>query len=86
MIFDYHKISPSAPIGAKASDAIAVFNSGLAKIRRTVLRLNANSAERLAQNLQYRRAAIRNAVPTKRALVPPTIAAVPPPAESFNSA
>ena len=46
LIFDHHKISPSAPIGVKAREAIAVVNSGLAKVRRVVLRLNANPAER----------------------------------------
>src|SRR6516225_3198052 len=74
LIFDHHKISPLAPIGVKASDAIAVVNSGLAKVRRTVLCLSANPAERLAQNLQCRRAAIRNAMPTKRALMAPAVA------------
>jgi hypothetical protein len=84
LIFDYHKISPSAPIGVKASDGIAVVNSGLAKVRRAVLGLNANPAERLTQNLQYRRAAIRNAMPTERALMPPIVAKKLPFAESFS--
>ena len=86
LIFDYHKSSPSAPIGVKASDAIAVFNSGLAKVRRAVFGLDANPAERLAQNLQYRRAAMRNATPTKRALRPPAVAKMLPFAESLSSA
>ena len=73
-------------MGVKARDAIAVVNSGLAKVRRAVLRLSANPAERLVQNLQCRRAAKRNAVPTKRELMPPTVAKTLPFAESFSSA
>jgi hypothetical protein len=40
----------------------------------------------LAQNLKYRQAAIRNAVPTKIALMPPAIATKLSPGKSFRSA
>jgi hypothetical protein len=63
-----------------------VTDSGLAKVRRAVLRFTANAAERLAQNLEYRQAAIRNAVPTKIALRPPTTATKLLPAKSVRSA
>jgi hypothetical protein len=53
----------------QASEAIAVTDSGFGKVRRAVFRLTANAAERLMQNLQYRQAAIRNAMPTKIAMI-----------------
>jgi hypothetical protein len=59
---------------------------GLAKVNRADWRLNGSAAARLAQNLQWKQAAKRKTVPTKIALMPPTIAMELPPERPFKSA
>ena len=66
--------------------AKAVTGLGLAKVKRTDWRLTGSVAGWLAQNLQWKQAAPRKTVPTKKAAMPPTIAKEPPPERPFSSA
>ena len=66
--------------------AIAVTKLGLEKVKRADVRLSGSLATCLAQNLQWRQAATRKIVPTKRALMPPTIAMKVLSERSFSSA
>ena len=69
-----------------ANRVIAVTGSGLAKVKRTDWHLTGSAAGCLAQNLQWRQAAARKTVPTKKAPMPPTIATELPPERPFSSA
>jgi hypothetical protein len=66
--------------------AIAVTGLSLAKVKRTDRRLTRSIAGWLAQNLQWKQAAPRKTVPTKKAPMPPTIAKELPPERPFSSA